>query len=261
MKTNDQYFAADADHESERDRLGLFEQLLDPLTLHRLVRIGVYGWRCLLVGAGRGALAARLAELVGPTGEVVATDRNVHFMQPAELPGVEIREHDIFCDPLESAHYDLVHCRCLLMHVRKPDLVLRKMTAALRPGGWLLVEEPDDTAAGPVNLSHPDAVRFAQANRRLLEQLKTDGVMDPYIGRHLRDLLVSLGLNRVHCEGVTWVHHGGDVAAQLALATLALHEEQRRYSVTDAEATRRVLSDPNFTFVDTTWFGAQGQRP
>src|SRR5215468_1929276 len=175
MKTNDQYFAADADHEPERERLGLFEQLLDPLTLQRLARIGVVsGWRCLLVGAGRGSLAARLVELVGPAGEVVATDRDVRFMQRAKLPGVRVREHDVLSDPLETAHYDLVHCRCLLMHLREPDLVLQKMTAAIRSGGWLLVEEPDDTAAGPVNSNHPNAERFAEANRRLLEQLKTN---------------------------------------------------------------------------------------
>jgi hypothetical protein len=44
-------------------------------------------------------------------------------------------------------------------------------TAALEPGGWLLVEEPDDTAAGPVNASHPDAARFYEDNRAMLEEL------------------------------------------------------------------------------------------
>jgi SAM-dependent methyltransferase len=260
MKTNE-YFAADADQEPERERLGLFEALLDPLTLHRCATIGVGpGWCCLLVGAGRGALAPRLADVVGPTGQVVATDRDARFLRDRELPGVEIREHDILSDPLETAHFDLVHCRCLLMHLKEPNRALQKMTAALRPGGWLLVEEPDDTAAGPVNSDHPFAERFAQANRRLLEQLKADGVMNPYIGRQLGDLLKAVGLRRVHCEGVTWVHRGGDVAARLALETLALHENEGRYSQADGEATRRVLSDPNFTFVDTTWFGARGQR-
>ena len=51
------YFAADAADTSERQRLGLLEQLLDPLTIRRLEALGVAaGWRCLTVGAGRGSI-------------------------------------------------------------------------------------------------------------------------------------------------------------------------------------------------------------
>jgi hypothetical protein len=146
------------------------------------------------------------------------------------------------------------------MHVSEPTQVLARMIAALKPGGWLLVEEPDDTAAGPVNASHPGAARFYQANRTMLEELKANDVMDPYLGRRLGDLLIGLGLDSVECEGVTWIHQGGDIAARLVLATLALHERSGRYSLADLEATRQALSDPRFSFVDTTWFGAQGRR-
>jgi len=261
MNIAEQYFAAAVDQQSERKRLGLFEELLDPLTLQRLITIGVApGWRCLLVGAGRGSLVPRLADIVGPKGQVVATDRDVRFLNDMKLPGVQIREHDILSDPLEIGDFNLVHCRCLLMHLQQPDLALQKMTALLRPGGWLLAEEPDDTAAGPLNSDHPDCKRFTRANRRLLKQLKADGVMDPFIGRRLGDLLMAAGLESVHCEGMTWVHRGGDVAAKVALETFAIHEKHGKYSRADAEVTRRILSDPHFTFVDTTWFGARGQR-
>jgi hypothetical protein len=135
------------------------------------------------------------------------------------------------------------------------------MITALKPGGWLLVEEPDDTAAGPVNSNHPDAAVFYRANRAMLEELKANGVMDPYLGRRLGDLLMRLGLDSVEREGVTWIHRGGDVAVRLVLETLALHEDSGRYSRADLEATRRALSDPRFSFIDTTWFGAQGRRP
>jgi hypothetical protein len=168
MKPNEQYFAAYANHEAEGARLRLFEQLLDPLTLRRIVHLGV-------------------------------------------VPG--------------------------------------------------LVEEPDDTAAGPVNSNHPDATVSYRANRAMLEELKANGVMDPYLDRRLGDLLMRLGLDSVECEGVTWIHRGGDVAARLVFETLALHEHSGRYSRADLEATRRALSDPRFSFIDTTWFGAQGRRP
>jgi ubiquinone/menaquinone biosynthesis C-methylase UbiE len=37
------------------------------------------GWRCLEVGAGRGSMAVWLAQRVGPSGHVVATDVDVGF--------------------------------------------------------------------------------------------------------------------------------------------------------------------------------------
>jgi SAM-dependent methyltransferase len=191
----------------------------------------------------------------------VATDRDVRFLREEDSPTVEVRDHDILRDPLEPVHFDLVHCRCLLMHLSEPTRALRKMVDALKPGGWLLVEEPDDTAAGPVDLSYPGAHGVAAANRAMLDALNADGVMNPYIGRQLRDLLVPLDLEHVQGEGVSWLHCGGDVAAQLTRATLTLHVQAGRLSPPDAANYERMLGDPSFTFVDSTWFGAQGQRP
>lgn len=42
INTNGQYFAADADQELERERRGLFEELLDPLTLHRFMCVSAH---------------------------------------------------------------------------------------------------------------------------------------------------------------------------------------------------------------------------
>ncbi len=95
----------------------------------------------------------------------------------------------------------------------------------------------------------------------MLGALKANGVMDPYIGRRLRDLFALLDLERVQCEGVSWLHRGGDSAAQLIEATLTLHVQAGRFSSADAANYERMLGDPSFTFVDSTWFGAQGQRP
>jgi hypothetical protein len=147
------------------------------------------------------------------------------------------------------------------MHLNEPTRALRKMAAALKPGGWLLVEEPDDTAAGPVDVSYPGAQRVADVNRSMLDALKANGIMDPYIGRRLRDLFVPLDLEHVQCEGVSWLHCGGDVAAQLERATLTLHVQAGRFSPADAASYEQMLGDPSFTFVDGAWFGAQGQRP
>lgn len=256
-----QYFASDADVTEEHDRLGLLEALLDPLTIRRLEAIGPkQGWRCLCVAAGRGAVATWLAHRVGSAGHVVATDLDTRLLRDLDIPNVEVRQHDIVSDGLETERFDLVHCRCLLMHVRQPTHVLERMVSALRPGGWLLVEEPDDTGACPVDNTYPGAERIERANRAVLCELRDRGVMDPFIGCRLLGLVERLGLEQIHCEGVTWLHRGGDAAAQAMSATVPLHERAGLYSPADAEAVRLALQDPNYRFLDSTWFGAQGRR-
>src|SRR5207302_109977 len=54
---------------------------------------------------------------------------------------------------------DLAFCRFLLMHVDDPTLVLHRMAGAVRPGGWVVAQEPI-TSAGRVGgkpLTMPDA--------------------------------------------------------------------------------------------------------
>lgn len=39
--------------------------------------------------------------------------------------------------------FDLVHARALLCHLPEREQALDRMLGAVRPGGWILVEEPD----------------------------------------------------------------------------------------------------------------------
>ena len=54
---------------------------------------------------------------------------------------------------------DLAFCRFLLLHVVDPAVVLARMAAAVRPGGWVVAQEPI-TSAGRIDgepFSMPDA--------------------------------------------------------------------------------------------------------
>jgi SAM-dependent methyltransferase len=132
---------SDAD---ESRRLQLFEERLDPLTRRRVERLGIgNGARCLEIGGGRGSVTRWLAELAGPSGRVVSTDLQLGFLEALELPNVEVLRHDIRLDDFPEASFDLVHTRAVLMHVRVDSGLLSRMVSWLRPGGWLLLEEPD----------------------------------------------------------------------------------------------------------------------
>ena len=137
-------YALDNSWDRARRRLSLLEQYLDPITKRRITALGIPpGSQCLEVGAGGGSVAAWLCEQVGPTGRVVATDVNIQLLERIKLSNFEAIKHDITVDSPPENGFDFVHSRWLLHHLPRPDVAIRRMIEALRPGGWLLLEEVD----------------------------------------------------------------------------------------------------------------------
>lgn len=130
--------------EQERRRLDLLQQVFDPGSEDYLGRIPLPpGAQCLEVGAGAGSIAQWLCDRVGPDGRVVATDLDTGFLEQLTDKNLEVRRHDIVADVLEEDMFDLVHSRLVLEHLPERDLALKRMVAALRPGGWLVLEDFD----------------------------------------------------------------------------------------------------------------------
>lgn len=198
--------------EQERTRLAGLEAGLDPGTIRLLEQIGVGpGWRCLEVGGGGGSIAAWLCEQVDPGGSVVATDLDTRFLEQLPYPDLEVRRHDIATEDLERDAFDLVHARDVLEHVPEREAALRTMVGALRPGGWILVEDVDmDMEAGLHGLetatTWPPELAEALRDywRVAVRFLPTLGVAPSY-GRELPGRLRALGLADL----------GGDVRAHL----------------------------------------------
>ena len=114
----------------EARRLDLFQQRLDPLTIRRMERIRVgRGARCLEIGGGRGSITRWLAERVGPTGRVTATDLQLSFLEEIDVPNLEVLRHDIRTDGFPERSFDLVHARAVLMHVPTDVELLRRMVS------------------------------------------------------------------------------------------------------------------------------------
>src|SRR5262245_29658994 len=122
-----------------RARLKAVEEFLDEGTIRIFERLGISpDWKCLEVGAGAGSMALWLAEST----QVVATDFDTRHLD-VHRTNLAVREHNVVSDSLEESAFDLVHARLLLEHLRERELVLDKLTRALRPGGWLVVESVD----------------------------------------------------------------------------------------------------------------------
>lgn len=129
-----------------------------------LDRLGLReGWRCVDVGAGGGDVTVALAEVVGRDGRVYAVDVDParrdevadHAAAHAQVIAITQAGEDL----LLPEAVDLAFCRFLLMHVPDPVAVLRRMHLAVRPGGWVVAQEPITSAGrvGGVALSMPDA--------------------------------------------------------------------------------------------------------
>jgi hypothetical protein len=108
-------------------------ELFDVTTFRHLEALGLRaGWRCWEVGAGGPTVPTGLADWVGPTGQVLATDIDVSALEEAPEPGFEILRHDVAAEPAPRSGLDLVHARLVLMHVADRDAALTAMAAAGR---------------------------------------------------------------------------------------------------------------------------------
>ena len=157
-------YALDPSWHAERERLSSITGLYDPGTLAMCERLGLTeGWHCLDVGAGTGSLVELLAEHVGDGGCVLAVDVDTRFLEPVAGPRVSVRRWDVTADPLPRDGFDLVHARLLLEHLPQRDAVLQSMAGAVRPGGWLLVEDFDWSTAFMVDPPSEVHARVAEA--------------------------------------------------------------------------------------------------
>ena len=248
----------------ERIRLAGLETALDPGTREHLVRLGVGpGRRCLEIGAGGGSIALWLAECVAPDGAVVATDLETDFLESLAEghPTLTVLAHDLMADELPHG-FDIVHARYLVEWLPDKQLGLRRMYAALRPGGVLLDEEPDFVtmyeAAEPLELR-----RVMKAAMRSLE---AGCSIDCEYGRRVLNDLRAVGFIDCGAEGRCPVVRGGSPPSahflRLTLEKLrAPLLADKAVSETEFDVAVNALVDPDRTVYMPMTVAAWGRRP
>jgi SAM-dependent methyltransferase len=260
------YFWSDREADNELTRLKLIEQFNDPSTLRHLDAIGVAeGWRCLEVGAGAGSVVRWLSQRVGSAGNVVAADLDVRFLGDISAQNVEVRRCDITQDLVEPSSYDLVHARSVLTHLRDPVAVLRRMTAALRPGGWLMVEDTDNGTVEAADPAHPFAAAFDLCAQARIKFLLAGGVMDLRYGRTLPVHMEELKLTDVGNEAVALVGRGCSPMSQLMIRSFRPMDDAMVANgvvgKSDASDAQRAFEDPSFLYRGGLIVAAWGRKP
>ena len=264
------YLFDNAAEREARARMTALAALHNDATFRYMEKCGIApGWNCLEIGAGDGSVARWMAARVGPAGRVLATDIDPRFMLQdgsANPANMEVRVHDIVTDSLPEGVYDLIHARLVLIWLPTRLSVLDKLVKALRPGGWLLIEDYD-TRLVPPELAAPDATvaaKFAKMKDALLELMTRRGLGHTY-ARELHHRLRERGLVLVESHGAIATFAGGSPGADLQQANFhQVHKaaiEAGLVSEAEFEEVMVLLCDPQFTAFTPTMFSAMGRKP
>jgi SAM-dependent methyltransferase len=259
-------YVLDNTDQATEQRFASLAACWDPVTIDHFERIGVgEGWSCLEVGGGGGSLGAWLGERVGPTGSVLVTDIDPRWMGGTSSPNVEVRLHDIVNDDLERGRFDVVHARLVLLHLPERRSALQKMVEAVKPGGWLLIDDFDCSWLPFVPYCEQEAdtqlfSKVADAFHRLLEE----GGVDLAHGRGFYPMLLDQGLVNVQVDGHVQVWPGGSPGALLWQANI----EQLRTKLVGAgllsedeiERFCRLVEDPEFSVNSYVLVSGWGRR-
>lgn len=213
------------------------------------------------MGAGSGSIARWLCDRVGPGGRVVATDLEVKFLEEIDAPNLEVRRHDILADPLEEDTFDLVHARKVLEHLPAWESALRRIVAAARPGGWVLVEDADLVSLFSASCSDPTF--FGRAYRAFIDTLVAAGYqadLGLHLGRHLREL----GLEEVQLRGWTGEWTGsGEGPSTWVLTFQKIRDrvvDEGRLQDHEADRLLAEIRSPSFHAVTGIHFAAWGRK-
>jgi ubiquinone/menaquinone biosynthesis C-methylase UbiE len=203
--------------------------------LHDLLEVRP-GDSVLDVGCGTGTDVLTLADRVGPAGRVVGVDNSQLLIGEAKgrakgrgLP-VAFEVSDAHELPFPDATFDATRCERVMMHVADPARALGELIRVTRPGGRVLVADPDH------GMWALDA-RDIQLTRSLLGWW-FDFIANPWIARQMRALFSATGLHDVRtrvlpitifdldeADAITGITRAATVAAEQGIISPAQQQD------------------------------------
>ena len=252
---------------AQGERLRTLETLFDAGTIAELEARGVgRGWRCLEVGAGGGSIALWLADRVAPDGAVLATDLDTTVLEGLSHPNLEARVHDVLEHDLPEGEFDLVHVRLVLAWLPDRRTALRRLIAALKPGGWLVAEDLDFASAVPdPHMGAELCARFTRIVEAHHAVIAERHGFDPFYGRRLAGDLDDAGLVDADRRGRASMWRAGEPGGEIwRLSLEQLRDgivEMELMDAGEADAAIELCTDPRFSSLSPVMMTAWGRRP
>ena len=247
-----------------REQVHCLESILDPWSTDFLAATGVMpGQTCLDVGSGGGSITRWLAGRVGPAGRVVSIDQEPKWR--IDQSGVDWRVHDISQGVPDGGPYDLIHCRLVLMHLRRRQELLPELARALKPGGWLVVGDflgpPLDVVSAP---STEDEELFHRVQQVTAHTIGAGGGICYRWAGQIDAAMIGAGLTHVDTVRLSRVEAGGSPGCllhrnyNLQVEPLLL---QQGFSVAELDRYQELMLDPRFRAWMYSFHLSRGQRP
>lgn len=219
------------------------------------------GMRVLDLGCGVGDVAMLAADLVGPTGAVVGIDRDAASVAWANKRVAEAGYKNIhfqvdeFHEFTDSALFDALVGRFILLYLPDPAAILRHLSHQLRPGAAIAFMEPDFTVPSSV---FPDLPQFKDGGQWMSEVLRRSGAridMGMRLYATYRDAgfantatevshLSGCGINREMAEYFTDTIRS--LLPKIIEYGIATHEEIQIDTLADRIATAGREADPQW---------------
>jgi hypothetical protein len=223
----------------ELRRLQLIEAAVDPDTISLLDQTGITtGGSCLELGAGAGSIVEWLGTKVGPEGSVVAVDKKTAYLGRFTTKPYRLIEND-FCNVALERPADLLHARYVLIHNKGDHEILRRIHAAVKPGSYVVLEEPDFTSALHLNPSSDSA---QQRVNYAICRMFTNAGLNPAYGLGLPRKIAELGFRILRTKATMHLCQGdGPIAKVMAESASVLRKEYTATGVaTDQDIDRYV---------------------
>lgn len=247
--TESAYIFAKTQFESELTRLQMLEKVFDPASRRRILVTGITtGWQCLEIGAGAGSMMRWMAKIVGTEGKVTAVDLDTRFIKDTHLPNVEVIEADINQVVLPGG-YNLIHLRHVLIHL-KDRTILTKLLKLLKPQGWLVIEEPDFSAARFISGTLRQQESVERVHQAICQMFTNQG-KDYALGIKLPQMLQQLGLQQIQVENDVPIAAGNSDIARLM--KLSAHQLAEKYLATGKASSSDIQTYCEFAESPTSW--------
>ncbi|NWG70913.1 MAG: methyltransferase domain-containing protein [Parvularculaceae bacterium] len=205
-------------HDAETIRLGVQHRVWRSHVLDVWRRAGITtGWRAIDAGSGPGHATLDLAEIVGPEGRVYALDRSDNFRNAIEagarvrgLANIDLHSVDLGTDPIPVAGVDVVFIRWVFIFMADPVGVLKKLAAALRPGGRFICHDYYNWGVMSWTPQQPVLAEFVETAIR--DWLANAG--DINVARRILPALPEAGLRLIEARPITFCASPRDFAWQ-----------------------------------------------
>lgn len=191
---------------------GALDELRAALAFHMLVPHA----RVLELGCGSGVFTRALLTAL-PDATITAIDRDDVLLSHArqrlaadvQRGRVTFARADAANLPYPARSFDLVACRCLLMHQPDPLLIVAEMYRMASVGGLVLASEPDWGARA----LYPDGEALAEL-LDLARRARPFGFPDLLLGRKLYALLRAAGFVQIRLHATAFSETADDHALQ-----------------------------------------------